>query len=91
MINYEIVLIMLPGTILGSLIGVQLNSILPDIATMIMLTILLFFMGYKSLFSGIKKYREETFEMEEGDSRIISPVKRNTFPNNILSGHSDKF
>ena len=64
-INYEIVLIMLPGTILGSLIGVQLNSILPDIATMIMLTILLFFMGYKSLFSGLKKYREETFEMKE--------------------------
>ena len=58
-VNYEIVLIMLPGTLLGALIGVQINSILPDIVILVLLTFLLFYMGYKSLVSGVKMFKEE--------------------------------
>lgn len=56
---------MLPCTLLGSLIGVQLNSILPDVVVLGLLTILLFYMAYKALRSAIKKFRQENKEKRE--------------------------
>jgi len=49
---------MLPSTFLGALLGVQLNTIMPDILILFVLTGVLIFMGFKSLKSGIKKYQD---------------------------------
>lgn len=57
-IDYEIAMIMLPSTFLGALLGVQLNTIMPDILILFVLTGVLIFMGFKSLKSGIKKYQD---------------------------------
>jgi len=46
-------MVMLPSTFVGALIGIQLNTIMPDIVILLILTIVLFYMGYKSLLSGI--------------------------------------
>ena len=57
-IDYEIAMVMLPSTFLGALFGVQLNTIMPDILILFILTGVLIFMGFKSLKSGIKKYQD---------------------------------
>ena len=63
-INYEVVMIMLPVIMLGSLIGVQINSMLPDAVILILLVILLIFIGFKSTKQGISKFRQETKEIK---------------------------
>jgi uncharacterized membrane protein YfcA len=50
LIDYEIVMLMMPTTLMGAIIGMQLNTMLPDIVTLIILTIVLIFMGFKTLF-----------------------------------------
>ena len=59
-VNYEVVMIMLPCVLIGGLIGVQINSMLPDIVILVLLTLLLIYMTYSSLMSGIKKFKEES-------------------------------
>ena len=61
-VDYEACMLMLPAVLLGGLIGVQLNSILPDVVVLVLLTILLIFMTYKSVMQGIKKFRAENKE-----------------------------
>lgn len=51
-------MIMLPSTFLGALLGVQLNTIMPDILILCVLTAVLIYMGIKSLKGGIKKYKD---------------------------------
>jgi len=55
-IDYEIVMVMLPSTLFGAMFGIQLNTILPDIATLWLLTMVLFYMGVKTLWSAMKKF-----------------------------------
>ena len=55
---------MLPGTMLGSLVGVQLNSIMPDAAILICLTIVLIYIGWKTLTKGLSEYKEENLERQ---------------------------
>lgn len=50
LIDYEIVMLMMPTTLMGAAIGMQLNIVLPDFITLILLTLVLVFMGLKTLF-----------------------------------------
>jgi uncharacterized membrane protein YfcA len=49
LIDYEIVMLMMPTTLIGASIGIQLNIIFPDLITLILLTLVLLFMGFKTL------------------------------------------
>ena len=82
-VNYEIVMIMLPCTLLGALFGVQINQILPVIGIMITLAILLVFMGFKSLSSAIKKFKKENIDrallkVQQDDSAQLPMIKADT-------------
>ena len=59
MVNYEIAMIMLPMVLLGGMIGVQINYILPDAVILGLLTLLLIYMGWKVTNTGFKKWNEE--------------------------------
>ena len=59
LINYEICLIMLPMILLGSLFGVQINLMIPDIAVLVLLICLLIVMAILTIYNGVKKCREE--------------------------------
>lgn len=56
LIDYEIVMLMMPTTLMGSIVGMQFNQVLPDVVILILLTIVLIFMGYKTLKQSITLY-----------------------------------
>ena len=62
MVNYEIAMIMLPMVLLGGMIGVQINYILPDAVILGLLTLLLIYMGWKVTNTGFKKWNEENHD-----------------------------
>lgn len=59
-IDWDLLLQLEPMTILGALIGVELNEILPDVALVVLLLILLSFVAYKTIAKANKLHEQET-------------------------------
>merc|ERR1719277_1586516 len=60
LIDYEAVSLMQAGELLGSVFGVWLNLLLPEIVIIVFLAVLLTFNAYKTFSKGIAKYTDET-------------------------------
>jgi len=66
LIDWNIIMIMEPLTILGSLFGANLNKLLPEKAIVVLLVILLSLTAYKTLKKAVKLHETETYSMLEG-------------------------
>ena len=60
MIDYGIVIVMMPLVLVGSFVGVLLNIILPPIILSSILTIILMLLTAQSFFKGKQIYNKET-------------------------------
>ena len=59
-IEYSLVIVMMPMVLVGSFCGVIINIILPDFVLSIILTILLIGLAIQSLRKGVQLYKKET-------------------------------
>jgi len=64
-IDYSVVLVMFPMILLGSLLGVQVNVLLPEAILLISLTIVLIFLSVQSVYASIKFRKKENKEIKE--------------------------
>lgn len=64
-IDYNIVLVMFPMVLLGSLLGVQVNVILPEAVLLISLTVVLVLLSINSVYASIKFRIKENIEIKE--------------------------
>ena len=60
MIDYGIVIVMMPLVLVGSYIGVLVNIMLPPILLSAILTVILLLLTAQSFFKGMQIYRKET-------------------------------
>lgn len=60
MIDYGIVIVMMPLVLVGSFTGVLLNIMLPPIILSSILTVVLVLLTAQSLFKGVQIYNKET-------------------------------
>ena len=60
MIDYGIVIVMMPLVLVGSFVGVLLNIMLPPILPSTILTIILMLLTVQSFFKGKQIYNKET-------------------------------
>ena len=59
-IDYDLVIIMMPLSMLGAMFGVMLHDILPQIAVVIGLTGILVFMSYMTIKKAVELWRKES-------------------------------
>ena len=59
-LNYNLVIVNAPNLLLGTVLGVTLNKILPNSLILFLLCLLLFFYSYKTFNTFLKLYREES-------------------------------
>lgn len=71
-VDYGIVMVMFPMVLLGSLIGIQLNIVLPDISVLIGLTIVLIIIAYQCIRQLMKIWRSENLKKAESLKRKIA-------------------
>lgn len=77
-IDYDTVLCLMPMVLLGSMVGVLLNHILPSIVVIVGLTVILLYMSYKTTkryFTVVKKEKEKKAEEEAKDKSIKESLK----------------
>jgi len=60
LIDWDLILIMEPLTIFGAVFGSLLSKVLPNVVLTVSLSILLGFMGQRTLFKGIRMWRDES-------------------------------
>ena len=58
-LDYNLIILICPNLLFGTILGVTLNKILPNLIIIFLLTILLFYNTYKTTLMGIKQYNEE--------------------------------
>lgn len=59
-IEYSLVIVMMPMVLVGSFVGVLINIMLPDFVLSIILTVLLLGLAIQSLKKGVQLYKKET-------------------------------
>ena len=59
-LNYNLVIVNAPNLLIGTVLGVTLNKILPNAIILFLLCLLLFFYSYKTFKTFLKLYREES-------------------------------
>ena len=64
-IDYGIVMVMFPMVLLGSLLGVQINVILPESVLLGGLTLILVFLSFKSTMQLLKIWRKESTKIAD--------------------------
>ena len=81
MIDYGIVIVMLPLVLVGSFVGVIFNIMLPSIILSIMLTIVLVLLTFQSARKGCQLYSKESekkrrkeIEMKKGGSEADNNI-----------------
>lgn len=93
-IDYDAAMVMMPMVLLGSSLGVLLNSMLPDAVIAILLTILLLMTSIKCYFKGKKLYKKESesfakiaeqetrdsLAREESNRRVNNSSAESSFP-----------
>ena len=94
-IDYDAAMVMMPMVLLGSSLGVLLNSMLPDAVIAILLTLLLLLTSIKCYFKGKKLYKKESesfpkvveqetrdsLTREENNRRVNNSSAESSFPN----------
>ena len=58
-LDYNLIILICPNLLFGTILGVTLNKILPNLIIIFLLTILLFYNTYKTTLMGIKQFKEE--------------------------------
>ena len=59
-LNYNLVIVNAPNLLIGTVLGVTLNKILPNALILFLLCLLLFFYSYKTFKTFLKLYQEES-------------------------------
>ena len=59
LVDYGIVVLMLPCIMLGSFLGVQINVVVPPVLILCMLGFVLLYVSYRSSMKGYSMYKEE--------------------------------
>jgi len=59
-IDYDLVAVIVPLNILGSVLGGILNGIFPNFIISVVLFVFLFYVGYKMLTKGLSTFKKET-------------------------------
>ena len=72
-IEYSIVIVMMPMVLVGSFVGVLLNIYLPSLVLAIILLSLLLFLSIQSLLKAFTIYKKETVEMSSKKSTTVIP------------------
>lgn len=75
-LNFNLVIILCPNLLLGTIFGVTLNMILPNAIIVGLLCLLMFFNTYKTLKMGFKQYENES-------QNLKYLIKVNTDDNNV--------
>ena len=70
LIDYEIVILMMPEIMIGSFIGVQLNLIAPQAMILASLGLVLCFISYKTLNLALKMHKDEEKSIKELKDKI---------------------
>lgn len=63
LIDWDLILVMEPSTLIGALIGANLNKILSETVIAVMLVVLLTFTAYSTLKKAMRLYRKESAEL----------------------------
>jgi uncharacterized membrane protein YfcA len=74
LIDWDLILVMEPLTILGALVGTNLNKILPETIIVVLLVVLLSFIAYKTLKNAVEMYEKEGWaqvESTEDDLELV--------------------
>lgn len=77
MLEYHISMIIIPPILFGSLFGVMVNKILPNVAILSMLTLVLIFITFMTLRNGIKIYKAEAKIRKEKANQGAMEITRN--------------
>jgi len=59
LIDYGIVILMLPAVLIGSFIGVQLNVVAPSVLILLLLGTVLVFVSYKTMKKALSLYKKD--------------------------------
>ena len=63
--DYGIAIVMLPTVLIGSLVGVMINTSFPDIILQIILTVLLAVLAVQSTMKGVAIFKRESEKHKE--------------------------
>ena len=79
-LDFNMIILICPNLLMGTVLGVTLNKILPNIIIIFLLTILLFYNTYKTFKVGIKEYENENNAMKNISAQ--SSIKNLDYENN---------
>ena len=92
-LDYNLVIVIVPNLIFGTMLGVTLNRILPNVLIIFFLTIVLFYNTYKTTKMGLKEYRlenERLIKKEESDKSDGENGHRREITNNQMNSNSEE-
>lgn len=80
-IDWDLILVMEPLTILGALVGTNLNKLLPETVIMVLLVVLLSFTANKTLRNAVRMYeKERSAQVEKEDDLELIHMEVGAFP-----------
>ena len=79
-LDFNMIILICPNLLMGTVLGVTLNKILPNVIIIFLLTILLFYNTYKTFKVGIKEYENENNAMKNISAQ--SSIKNLDYENN---------
>lgn len=77
-LDYNLIIVIVPNLLFGTILGVTLNRILPNVVIIFCLTIVLLYNTYKTIKMGVKQYNEE-------NERQINLIRQNETERNASS------
>ena len=75
-IDYNLIIVIAPNLLFGTMLGVTLNKILPNVLIILFLTIVLFYNTYKTTKMGLKEYRQENERLIKKEESERSEEKK---------------
>lgn len=82
-LNYNLVIVNAPNLLLGTILGVTLNKILPNSLILFLLCMLLFFYSFKTFKTFLKIYREENSGELHSMSSQFNTISQRSVNNDI--------
>lgn len=77
-VDYNVVMILCTPILLGTMIGVTINRIIPPIIILLTLTVILFLNTYKTFQKGIEMYKTEQLKQKDNSLNSITSIKCNS-------------
>ena len=88
-LNYNLVIVNAPNLLIGTVLGVTLNKILPNALILFLLCLLLFFYSYKTFKTFLKLYQEESnIELHSMSSQFNTISQRSV--NNDINNQEER-